>query len=101
MMSEYEIFFRYDKVQDWGNGSCWYHLVKGCKAKGIWYDCDAWCLWNGKKGFIGECYLDFDKKKAVWGKNKAGMIGGLLVSNGDICEGKYGVKEYIEWLLGE
>lgn len=100
-MGEYEVFFIYDRVQDWGNGSCWYHLVKGSKERGVWYICDAWCLWNGRKGYIGDCYLDFDKKKQVWGKNKVGMIGGLLANNGDICDGRYREKEYIEWLLGD
>lgn len=99
MIGEYEIFFIYDKIQDWGNGSCWYHLVKGCKSNGIWYKCDAWCFWEGDKGYIGNCYMDHDKR--VSSREIEGMIGGELINNGDICVGKYGVNEYVNWLLWE
>lgn len=101
------LFWEYDAIQDWGKGGCWYHLIKGTKKQGIWYECDSWILWKDGRGYIGYCFQNNPvQKKAkekglgrVIHEKKNGIIGGYLVDNGNFCDGDYGVDEYVNWLL--
>ena len=97
------LFWEYDAIQDWGKGGCWYHLIKGTKKQGIWYECDSWILWKDGRGYIGYCFRNNHKKSSknnrVVCELKSGIIGGYLVDNGDFCDGDYGVNEYVNWLL--
>ena len=97
------LFWEYDAIQDWGKGGCWYHLIKGTKKQGIWYECDSWILWKDGRGYIGYCFRNDHKKNSknnrVVCEMKSGIIGGYLVDYGDFCDGGYGIDEYINWLL--
>lgn len=98
-----ELFWKYDAMQDWDKGGCWYHLIKGTKKQGIWYECDSWVLWKDGRGYIGYYFRNDHKKNSknnrVACEMKNGIIGGYLVDNGDFCDGNYGVNEYVNWLL--
>jgi len=97
------LFWEYDAIQDWGKGGCWYHLIKGTKKQGIWYECDSWILWKDGRGYVGFSFRNDHKKNSknnrVVCEIKSGIIGGYLVNNGDFCDGGYGVDEYVNWLL--
>lgn len=97
------IFWEYDAIQDLGEEGCLYHLMKGTKKQGIWYECDSWVLWKDGRGYIKYCYDVGNGRKNdnVWSIRKGGIIGGRLVDLGNFCDGGYGKKEYIDWLLGE